>query len=488
MTPRLAPVLTGVVLAAVGVFMIAPIDDFDLWWLLRGGAHMVETRSFPTTDPFSATAAGEPWLNHAWGFELGLYAVYRLAGFDGLIVMQAVFAALAFSVLYWLLRREGVGQGWALGAVGLGALATRGFWTPRPQLVTYLLLAVFWAILREYRDRRADRLGWLVPLMVVWVNLHGGFMVGPTLLGLAVVGEVMDRAFRGEGTALDPRRITRLALVGVACVLATLVNPFHYHAVLFPFQVLAERLPQAFIIEWASPPFQFGQVVLVEGLVLLTLVLLLRTPRLCRASDLVVLVAFFHFALQAVRNIPLLVVILIPILARAMAEAGAGSAVGLTPLRGFLRQRLAVGVAAAALPVVVLGSYPLRSLQDFLPRFGMAAIFPAGAVEYLRRARPAGPLFNDYGWGGYLVWHLYPDYRVSIDGRVAVYGPRRFADHLEVSEVRPRWRETLDRLGARLVLIRARSPLAIVLKASPDWQLLYEDRLAAVFGKREAAP
>jgi hypothetical protein len=484
---RLAHALPVLVLVAIGVFMIAPIDDPDFWWLLRGGAYIVETGTFPSTDPFSGTAAGEPWLNHAWGFELLLYAIYRVAGLEGIVLMQAAFATLAFGALYRLLRLEGVSRAWALGGITLGALATHGFWTPRPQLVTYLLLVVFWALLREYRDGRRDRLVWLVPLMVLWVNLHGGFMVGPTLLALVLAGEVVDRAVRARADALDTRRMRRLAGVGAACVAATFVNPFYHRAVLFPFEVLAERLPQAFIIEWASPPFQFGQVVLVEGLVMLTLVLLLRTPRPARASDLIVLVAFFHFALQAVRNIPLLVVILVPILARAMAEAGAEEIALLRPLRELWQRRLAVGVAAAALPVVVLAGYPLSSLDEFLPRFGVASGFPAGAVEYLKRERRSGTLFNDYGWGGYLIWHLYPDYRVSIDGRVAVYGPRRFAEHVEVSDVRPRWRETLDRLGTRLVLIRARSPLAIVLKASPGWTVLYEDRLAVVFAKREAA-
>ncbi|MBI4011143.1 MAG: hypothetical protein HY359_02455 [Candidatus Rokubacteria bacterium] len=484
MAGRLGPALTAAVFAAIGAAMIYPIDDLDVWWLLRSGAYMVETRSFPTTDPFSDPAFGAPWVNHAWGFELVLYGVYRLAGTTGLVLLQALFAVATFAILYSLLRREGVGRGWALVAIAAGALATRGFWAPRPQLVTYLALAAFWAILRDSRDGRRDRLRWLPVMTAVWANLHGGYMVGPGLIALGLAGEVVDRVLPGTAPAPGAGRPGRLALALGASLLATLATPFHYHAVLFPFQVLGDRLAQAFIIEWASPPFQYGAVRLVEGLILLTLALSVWAPRRCRAGDVIVLAAFFHFGLQALRNLPLLVVVLLPILMTALTETVRDRVPALIAGSGVSPRRFGLAAAAVGLAFVVWWNFPARGVRDALPRVGVAQIFPAGAVEYLKRARPPGPLFNDYGWGGYLIWRLYPDYRVSIDGRMAVHGPQRFADHIEVAEVRPRWRETLDRLGARVAVVHTNSPLAIVLGASPDWEVLYQDKVAVVLGKR----
>jgi hypothetical protein len=482
-------VTTAAVLAGIGLVMLYPIDDLDVWWLLRSGAYMLETRSFPTVDPFSGPAYGAPWVNHAWAFELVLYGVYRLAGTTGLILVQAAFAVATFAVLYGLLRREGAGRGWALTVIAVGALASRGFWAPRPQLVTYLGLAAFWAILRDWRDGRADRLWWLPLITIAWANLHGGYMVGPVLIGLTLVGELWDRVFGtpAGGVAPPGRRPGRLAVVLGAALLATILTPFHYHAVLFPFQVLGDHLAQAFIIEWTSPPFQYGAIRLVEGLVLLTLALLLAGSRRCPAADVVVLAAFLHFGLQAIRNIPLLIVVLLPILMRAVTDTLTDRVPALIAGSRLPPRRLGAALAVVALSFAVGWNFPSRGVRDVLPRVGVADIFPAGAVEFLKRTRPPGPLFNDYGWGGYLIWRLYPDYRVSIDGRMAVHGPKRFADHLEVAEVRPRWRETLERSGARLTLIRARSPLAIVLRASPDWEVLYEDRVAVLFGKRGSA-
>jgi hypothetical protein len=480
--------LTAVVLAAIGCAMVYPVDDLDVWWLLRSGAYMVETRSFPTTDPFSWPAFGAEWINHAWAFQLLLYAVHRVGGTTGLILLQALFAAATFAVLLAILRREGTPRAGALVATAAGGLATWGFWAPRPQIVTYLALASVWAILRAWRDGRADRLMWLPPLTLVWANLHGGFMVGPALIGLVLVGEIVERSFRGlaDPAAVRPR-LGRLGLALVASLVASFATPFGYRAVLFPFQVLGDRFAQAFIIEWASPGFQHGQVRMVEGLVLLTLALLALAPRRVPATDLIVLAAFLHFGLQAIRNLPLLVIVLLPILGRALAEVLAERAPGWVARSGVSPRRF--GLVAGALALVLAGWWllPARAPRTVLPRFGVADVFPAGAVEFLKRARPPGPLFNDYGWGGYLIWHLYPDYRVSIDGRAAVHGPRRFAEHIQVADVRPRWRETLERLGPRLVLVSARSPLAIVLRASPDWQVLYEDRIAVVLGRREAS-
>jgi hypothetical protein len=481
---------TAAVLGLIGLAMVYRIDDLDVWWLLRSGAYMVETRSFPTTDPFSWSASGEEWVNHAWAFQLLLYGAWRLGGPAGLIGLQVLFAILTFAVLFRLLRAEGLPAGWARLAVAVGALATWGFWSPRPQIITYLLLATFWAILRRYRDGQGDRLAWLPVLTVVWANFHGAYMIGLALVGLCLVGMLADRAFgpgREPGVPDSGPRPGRLAFVGGACLLATFATPFHYKAVLFPFQVLTDKFARATIIEWASPGFQQGQVRLIEGLVLVMLALLVVTPRRLRALDAIVLAAFFHFGLQAVRNIPLFVVVLLPILARTAHETIRERGPAWLARSGIEPRRAVLGVGAVALAAAVWWTAPTRASWYFGPRVGIADIFPAEAVEYLKRARPPGPLFNDYGWGGYLIWRLYPDYRVGIDGRAAVYGPRRFAEYTEIADLRPRWRETLDASGARLALVKARSPLSIVLRTAPDWQVLYEDRTAVVLARRGAS-
>jgi hypothetical protein len=467
-------------LAAVGLAALRPIDDADFWWLLRAGRYMVETRTFLTTDPFSATAQGAEWLNHAWGFELLIYGLYTLAGTTGVILLQGVTASATFGILYGLLRQEGVGRGWSVGLLSLGALATHGFWSPRPQLVTYFILAIFARVLADYQAGRRNRLWWLPVLTAVWANLHAGFLAGPLLVALCAAGELVGWALGDDtGRAGGLARARVIAFWSAASVAASLANPFHYHAVLFPFQVMGERLSQAWITEWGSPPFGHPQVLVLELILGLVLVLSLGTARPLPWRDLVVLVPLVHLAFQATRNTPLLVIVATPILGRAIASCvGAHWA----RLPGLGRRALAAGALGLVLAscTLVAGSrQPARVWSAFRPAFGEADTLPAGAVDFLLREGRRGTLWNEYVWGGYLIWHLYPELRVSIDGRMAVYGPVRFREHLTVSELEPGWQDVLAQLDVNAAVVRSGSPLASALRAA-GWVVRYEDRVATV--------
>jgi hypothetical protein len=479
MTP-LARALPAAFLAAIGLTAVRPIDDPDFWWLLRGGRYMVETRSFPLTDPFSATAQGSEWLNHAWGFELIAYAVYALAGTTGIILLQGLVAALAFGVLYGLLRRDGVGPGWSIGLLSLGALATYGFWAPRPQLVTYLILTLFVRILADYQAGRTDRL-WCLPLLTAaWANLHAGFLSGPGLVLLCAAGELLGWLLGDEtGRAGGLARARRLAVWFAASVVASLANPFHYHSLLFPFQVMADQPSQAWIVEWLSPPFGHPQVLVLELMLALMLVLALGTARPVPWRDLAVLVPMVHLALQAARNTPLLVIVATPILGRAIASCARAHWGGLP---GLARRAVvvgALGLVVSACSLLAGSRHPVRVFEAFRPALGLAETLPAGAVDFLRREGRRGTLWNEYVWGGYLIWHLYPELRVSIDGRMAVYGPERFEEHLTVVELKPGWQDVLARLAPETAIVRSGSPLVSALLAS-GWVVRYQDKIATV--------
>jgi hypothetical protein len=467
-------------LAAAGSIALQPIGDADFWWLLRAGRYMVETLSFPTTDPFSATARGAEWLNHAWGFELLAYGIYALAGTTGVILLQGLAASATFGVLYGLLRRESVGRGWSLGLLSLGALATHGFWSPRPQLVTYLLLAVFARILADYQAGRQNRLWWLPVLTALWANLHGGFLAGPALVALCAAGELVGWALGDEtGREGGLARARALLLWFAASVVASLANPFHYRALVFPFQVLGDRTAQAWIAEWASPPFAHPQVLVLELMLGLLLLLALGTARPVPWRDLVVLLPLVHLGFQAIRNTPLLVIVATPILGRAVASCARTHWPRLPALGRGAVAAAALGFVLSACSLVAGSRQPVRVLDAFRPAFGVADTLPAGAVEFLRREGRRGTLWNEYVWGGYLIWHLYPELRVSIDGRMAVYGPARFVEHLTVTELGPGWQDVLARLEVNAAVVRTGSPLVAALRAS-GWLVRYEDRIATV--------
>ncbi len=483
--PTIRRAAVALVLGLAALVQVEPIADLDLWWLLKAGEHMVATRTLLTADPFSWTAAGRPWLNHAWGFELVLYGVYALAGFRGLGLLGPLFALVTFALLYRTLRRDGIAAGWALGVVAGAALLTRGFWTPRPQVVTYLALAALWAVVWEYREGREDRLAWLPPLLALWANLHGGFLVGLGVLGLAAVGQVADALFDGGAEAPRVASARRLLAVWVLSAAAALANPFHARALLFPLHVVGDRAAKDAILEWLSPAFHYPELRLFEVLLLLLLGLPWLGRRRPLLGDVGLLLAFVYLSLDAIRNIPLLVVVLAPVVGHLVAEAGAA----LRPVAvGLVRSPdpRAWALAGLVLLAPVAGLRDLASLRraPSLPRWGVGDVYPARAAEFLLAARLPGRLYNDYGWGGYLTWRLFPHYRVFIDGRVAIYPAEVREDYFTIHDVRPGWAEALARRRIELLLLRRAAPLATVLRETPGWRVAYEDDRAVVFQRR----
>jgi hypothetical protein len=195
--------------------------------------------------------------------------------------------------------------------------------------------------------------------------------------------------------------------------------------------------------------------------------------------DLAVLVPVVHMGLQATRNTPLLVIVAIPIMGRAIASCAGAHWGGLPNLARRVIVVGAIGLVASACSLIADSRQPAQIWRTFRPEFGLAETLPAGAVDFLRREGRRGTLWNEYVWGGYLIWHLYPDLRVSIDGRMAVYGPERFREHLTVSEVRPGWQDVLQRLAPEAAVVQSRTALVSALRAA-GWVVRYEDNIVTV--------
>jgi hypothetical protein len=299
-------------------------------------------------------------------------------------------------------------------------------------------------------------------------------------VALCAAGELVGWAIGDDsGRASGFARARTLAGWSVASVVASLANPFHYRALVFPFQVMADRVPQEWIIEWKSPPFDHPQVLVLELMLGVLLLLALGAARPVPWRDLVVLVTFIHLGLQAVRNTPLLVIVAIPILGRAMAACADAHWAHLPRLGRLALLAGALGLVLSASSQMAGSRQPARVLRMFRPTFGVADTLPSGAVAFLRGEGRRGTLWNEYSWGGYLIWHLYPELRVSIDGRVAVYGPARFAEHVTITELAPGWQDALGRLDVTAAVIRSGTPRVAALRAS-GWQVRYEDRIATV--------
>jgi hypothetical protein len=493
------PVALGlytITLLVVFVVALSSQTHFDFWWYLKSGEYIVRTRSVPDTDPFSFTAHGQPWINHMWLTQVLLYWAYERVGRVPILVAKSLLVAATFGVVLTTCLRRGVPPALAAAVVALAAVAGEAYWHARPQVITYLFLAWYLYVLREGWEHRLRGLAWLPLLMVPWANLHAGFVAGLGLLAAITLGQTVERLLDpGRG---DWRAVGVLALVGVASGLASLLNPFGIRAVLFPVEVVSSREFMTTTIEWFSPNFHDSRHRPLELMILLLFAGLGLSRRL-RATDVLLAVLFTHLALSSIRHIPLFAVAMPPILGLALA----GAAARLAACRGG-RLRALLQAAKAQLPSIwpiarspiahaavlalllaVVGAGYWPRVAD--PWTGALAQdlnehrYPLRTVEFMKRERVPGPIFNLYLWGGYELWRLYPEYRVFFDGRTHVYGEPIVRDYLAVAVLYPHWKSVLDRWGIQTVLSARASPLTQALSVSGQWRLAFVDHEAVLF-------
>jgi hypothetical protein len=451
--------------------------DPDLWWHLRTGQWIVETGHVPHTDPFSFTRAGSPWIAHEWLSEVIFYALWKLAGSPALIVFSSFITTAGFLLLYWRCHAQ---PHWAAAATVLGAVASAPCWGTRPQVFTFLLASLFLWLL-ERAETRPRSLYWVPPLFLLWLNLHGGFALGPVLLFLYAAGLVLESA---TGTTPWPQArpiVIRVWLAALACVALVPLNPNGARLYLYPLDTVRGFELRSLIVEWLSPDFHQGMYLPFLLVVLLLIVAMAWSRFSVPGRVLLPLTFMLLSAFDAVRHIPIFILLAMPVIVRALSKP---APVQLSPHPSARRFRPIVGWAA----LVLLASFVLLRWTDLARSQNVreADLFPSRAVAFLRTSDQPGTgrLFAYYDWGGYAIWNLYPQYRVFVDGRTDLYGNDLMKQAVETAiRLHKGWQAVLDDWKVGTVLVPSGSALAQALFLDPRWSVSYQDTQAVVFAR-----
>ena len=298
--------------------------DPDLWWHLRTGQWIVETGHVPHFDPFSFTRAGHAWVSHEWLSEVVFYELWKRGGPSALIVFSAIVSTAGFMLLYLRCPQSAGTRHWAAAATALGALACAPSWGTRPQMFTFILASLLlWLV--ERGEHRPKLLFWIPPLFLLWLNLHAGFALAPALLIAYAIGLIMETAL-GNTPWREARPILlRLLLLLLACFALVPLNPNGAQLYRYPFDTLRSAEMRSLIGEWHSPDFHQGlyRPFLLVCLLLLTALASSRSRPRGRMIIPLLLTAFA--ALDAVRHIPIFVLLAIPVIAAALPVAPAPS-------------------------------------------------------------------------------------------------------------------------------------------------------------------
>jgi hypothetical protein len=471
-----------VVLLFAGIFTLAVRDvtDPDVWWHLKTGQLIFATHAIPHTDPFSFTRNGQPWITHEWLAELLMYGVYRVSGWACLIVLFGLLTTAGFVFVF--LRCAG--RPYVAGLIVLwGAFACRPTWGVRPQTISVLLASVVLWLL-EQPEQNPRRLWWIVPLTLVWANLHAGYVLGIVLMVLFLVGGWLERLFGfASGNASEGRTLARVLVVSV---LVVALNPNGLRLYSYPFKTFISEAMQSQIAEWFSPNFHRGEYGPFLLMVLGILVVTSLAPSAFRPRQILLLCAGLFAALHAVRNIPIFVLVAAP----PMAE-GVRKLLGDRTAR-VVDQSLAPSAGRVLFHLAILALVGILAwLQTTAVIRRQSAIesreFPSAAASFLLQRRPAGPVFNYYDWGGYLIWRLSPEYRVFVDGRADLYGDRFLKEFSAAYTLTGDWKAPFEQWAIRTVVIPVSSPLAAGLQASGGWIVLFRDERSIVLSKASGA-
>jgi hypothetical protein len=462
--------------------------DTDTWWHLRAGQWILEHRSIPQVDSFSYTRAGEPWQYPGWLVEAPMYLLYKVGGPGALNLWTAGMITLAFVFVWFTLSG---GPFLRAFVIVLAATVSGVYWAARPYLVTFLLAAVFLWILEDFRWRKVDRLWWLPVLMVVWVNSHGGFVVGILLWGVyiaeALIFWLYARFTHGDTVASFRKVPGRLLTIGVFLLVAVLINPSGGLMFLYASKTIGIGALQEYIQEWQSPDFHSLQVQPFVWLLLLAIGVIGASRKRLALSDYLLFSGFAYMGLMAGRNVALFALAAPVVLTRYAAPLleSLGRKHG---YRGLAEQK-PLGRSQYLnwlLLILVLLAVAMKSFLVFPAKVNeevFRGTMPVSAVEYLRTVKPEGRLFNTYNWGGYLLWAL-PEYPVFIDGRTDLYSDEVINQWLQVMRAEPGWKQVLEDYEINLILVERESFLDRILAHDSSWISVYEDDQAVIFERR----
>jgi tetratricopeptide (TPR) repeat protein len=524
--------VVGLLLMA-GMLSVFPLQDFDIWMHLAAGRYIVEHGHLPAAHPFNFTAPPGEWIDQEWLSQTLLFLLYQRIGTNGLVLLSALTGAIAVGLTLWLTLRRGDtasrdrlparssdlaepsasggppgpsgGRGAdfpvAIALALLVILFLRPYLTPRPQLVTLLLLAL-WAFLLGSRGQWRPTPYVLAGTMLLWANLHAGFLAGLILLGLYWL-EALWRWGRSAMAERPPRarEAWRLGLLLFVCLLATMVNPYGWRLWTYPVTLVTMRIYMQYIEEWMRPDLS-PRFWLLYGYLVLGSILLVRSRRSLRPVDGLIWAVFGLLALSARRHIALFAVVSSPAVAVALskfslsqrpAEAGGpadrpAEAERLT-VPAFPAWVSAPAYAAVAVLLVALGlGIMLAACPNPLQPGLQPRLYPAGAAQFLREHSEELPrqLYNSYVWGGYLEWELWPQWSVFIDGECVVFRERIFRDWDTVYLLEPGWPEVLGSYGVNCIIRDWGLDDPDALLGTGEWLTVYWDDVAMVVVRRAA--
>jgi hypothetical protein len=462
------------------------LKDADTTRHIRVGEQILSSGSIPTTDSFSFSKPGGTWYAFEWLSEVALASAYNLASFKGVVLLAGMLIALYLTMLLKYTIWRGANGMIALFVVLMTATVSMIHFHARPHLFTLLFLTgAIWIL--EYNRREGGLLIWtLVPLTALWANLHGGFVIFLVLLALRFAGCAAEAWLWPAQDRLNEAK--QLAKVGVACGLASLLNPYGIYLHLHIFDTLESTWIKNNVSEFQSPTFRSQEMLYFMFLLfagLFCVVTLIRTRHLAEPLWILFLA---YASLTSVRHATIFVLVAAPIISLEASHWWSSVVAGRprTSVLGLLddmtrKFSCKLSGTSVFIPVVIV-------VLAFLPSLSWPQEFAADAVPMKLLERhlgllSSGRLFASDQIADYLVF-LNPRQKVFLDSRHNYYGDEIGNDYIAIAAGSSRWRSLLDRYRIDVVLAETDAPITSLVKTTTDFVLVESDKQYSLFARR----
>lgn len=466
-------VLPILIFSILFLFTIFKIGDFDIWFHMKAGQIITETDRFIYKDIFTYTAGGREWIYHEWLFGVLVYNIYNALGANGIIIGKAIVLTLTFLLLYKCMRIRGVNSFIASFVLFLAVLAARFRLTERPHTFKYLFVAAFIYLLDIYRLRGKNYLYLLPFIQILWVNIHGSFILGPSLIGIYLLSAILPLGKKAL------KNIFMLITILIMTSLATLINPYGLKIISFSLK-FSEQPVLSVINEWR--PTRLAEFYGTFGLIFITgaisFMMVIMVFKRFNIGDVLLYCIFSYLSIKAIRFTALFSLATAPIMAGNLQQIAAN--INFTPLKKrFL-------LIIFLFTTVLLSILEVKRYPELIFDFGIKNTYPQEAVEFIKQNNLSGNMYNFSAFGGYLIWNLYPDRRVFIDGRPEIY-EKDFQQAFIVSPSIVNWNKAVSVYDINYAIVAyVESKVDRIggwIANDPNWVLIYWDNKSRIYIK-----
>ncbi|MCM8784538.1 MAG: tetratricopeptide repeat protein [Candidatus Omnitrophica bacterium] len=491
------------ILGLVAVLSSSRVWDLDIWMHLRTGKYILDNLKIPKADIYSYTSQGHPWFNCDWFFGLISYLVYRIGKLSGLVILKIIVFLSIFSLLFFFLLKQSKNYFLSLVLLFFTVLVCKGRIVERPEMFSFLFALIYLYIIFKFRKENTKLLWIILPLQIIWANLHIFAFLGIIIFWIYLIFEYINLKVNlpwewNKSSVINKEKFKIFFCVGLWLIILTSLNPWgvkifyeyfstfsfvHKHLDIFPGGIIELR-----------PPFVEGGVfnldlIYYKILILVSQISFLINYRKINLGNLFVYFLFLYASLIAIRNIAFFSLVSMPIIMENLVSfyGHKGSLFPKSPRWGKVFLLFIISVSCLYFILETLFSaFTMHGKLEYRIGFKKESpIHPREAIDFILENDIRGNGFNNFGFGGYFIWRAWPKLKVFVDGRTGVYDEEHLFFYADVFMYPYIFDQLVEdyKINYFLLDINSSNVLLNRLLKDSNWKFVFFDANALVFVK-----